>query len=430
MHAAGTPALDVEVILDTSGSMTSACSGSVPGVSSPEKIDCAKAGVRALLQGLWPCDATLSSCGFAAANGSGNLGGNVANPVDEVGLIAFPALSSTSSRQYEIDCKSTSTFAVTYPSSAGSGNSGYDIVGLSSDFRSSVGNTILNTSSNLVQAVNWAQCPGAAGSYSGGTTAIPSGTRYYNPSTAGSGSTTSTANTVTLSQATTLTGLTFDTSGTSGLSYTATVGVVSGSTWTSTGLTCTSSGGATCTISGSISEPAGTQLNLKIVSSGSGSSRNATWTISYTGPGGNYPGGDYYGLKVIGGQGSYLAGAITQAQYDLDHSSRPSVAKAIIVLSDGELNQPKSFTDTTPCNSANNAATTAKNDGIIIYSIAYNSALNCSDSSGTFLNTSGLTLMQRIASDSTTFHNQPAAGDLTAIFTHIAGDLNGLRFIG
>jgi hypothetical protein len=126
-----------------------------------------------------------------------------------------------------------------------------------------------------------------------------------------------------------------------------------------------------------------------------------------------------------------MAGAIAQAQYDLQHSNRANTQKAIIILSDGEMNQLGSWWDSYPCQSANNAATAAKSAGITIYSIAYNSVNNCTDTSGSsFYQTPGLTLMQKIATDSTTFYNQPAAGDLTAIFTHIAGDLNGLRFIG
>ena len=41
--------LNVEVILDNTQSMTQSCSATVTGISNPEKIDCAKAGVRALL---------------------------------------------------------------------------------------------------------------------------------------------------------------------------------------------------------------------------------------------------------------------------------------------------------------------------------------------------------------------------------------------
>ncbi len=435
VKAQATPPLDVEVILDTSNSMQSTCTSSVTGISTtPEKIDCAKAGVQALLQGLWPCYSTLQSCGTATATGGGELGANVSNAVDEVGLMAFPALSSTTSRPYEIDCQSTDSISDTYPNPPSGSQPGYDIVGLSSDYRPSDFNATLNsTTSNLVESVDWGQCPGQAGSYSGSSngSAIASGTHYYTVNAAGSGSTTSTANTITLSQAETLTGLTFDTSGTSsGYSYTATVGTVSGSTWTSTGLTCTSSGGNPCTSSGSISEPSGTKLNLKIVSGSGSGTRTGTWTVTYTGPAGLYPGGDFYGLKVIGGQGSYLAGAISEAQYLLDHAGRAGTTNAIIVLSDGELNSPHSWTDNTPCTTANNAATAAKNDGVLIYSIAYDSSGNCTDTSGSFHNATGITFMQDIASGSSTFFNQPSPGDLTTIFTHIAGDLTGLRFIG
>jgi Tfp pilus assembly protein PilX len=438
VKAQASPALNVEVILDTSQSMTNSCASSVTGINSPytpQKIDCAKAGVQALLLGLWPCYSTLSSCGASTAN-SGELGANVANPVDEVGLLAFPALSSTASRPYEIDCNSSDSFAVTYPNPPTGSQPGYDVVGLSSDYRSSDTGALNTTTSNLVEAIDWGQCPGAAGTYSGSSggtsTSMPSGTRYYTLNSSSSPSTTNTANTITLSQSQTLTGLTFDTSGTSsGLTYTATVGVVSGSSWTATAMTCTSSGGNPCTFSGSVSEPAGTMLNIQVVSSGSGSTRSGTWSVTYNAPGGVYPGGNYYGLKVIGGQGSYLAGAITEAQYVLDNSGRAGAVNVIIVLSDGALNSPHSWVDNTPCNTANNAATTAKSDGILIYSIGYDtSGGSCTDTSGTFHGASGATLMQSIASSSSTFFNQPTAGDLTTTFTHIAGDLGRLRFIG
>ena len=66
-------------------------------------------------------------------------------------------------------------------------------------------------------------------------------------------------------------------------------------------------------------------------------------------PGGTYPGGNYYGLKDIGGQGSYLAGAITEAQNVLNQNARTGATNAIVILSDGELNDPKSgFSTTTP----------------------------------------------------------------------------------
>jgi hypothetical protein len=97
------------------------------------------------------------------------------------------------------------------------------------------------------------------------------------------------------------------------------------------------------------------------------------------------------------------------------------------VLSDGELNDvpfANNGSDHTPCLSAFRAATAAKADGVTIYSIAYDSHLNCTDTSGTYRNTPGLTLMRNIASPATgshpTFFNQPNPGDLSDIFQQIA----------
>ena len=73
--------LDVMIILDTTASMNSAdpsCS-----ISEATRLDCALAGVRTLLNGLWPCAQSLSTCGDAVS-------GNVPNPVDEVRLMVSP----------------------------------------------------------------------------------------------------------------------------------------------------------------------------------------------------------------------------------------------------------------------------------------------------------------------------------------------------
>jgi Flp pilus assembly protein TadG len=238
------------VILDNTNSMEDDCSSTVTGINTrngPDKLDCAKAGMRTLLQTLWPCNSSLNSCGSATSNGSTQLGANVSSPADEVGLLVFPAISGnppskTTILNKEIDCNSSSTFTDTYPtyssytySSAKSDGGipasddylGYQAVGLSSDYRPSVANTTLNaTTSNIVEAVDWGQCSG-----------------------------------------------------------------------------------------------------------------------------GVYPGGDYYGIKDIGGQGSYLAGAITEAQHLLDQNARAGAQNAIIVESDGQMNNPKTFTDSNPCTS-------------------------------------------------------------------------------
>ena len=314
--------LNVEVILDNTGSMSSSCSGTVTGVSNPERIDCAKAGVRALLQALWPCTSSLTSCGAASPNSGGQLGANVAAPVDEVGMLVFPAISgnppSVSTVTKEVDCSSSSSFTTTYPAwtpytysstppnfgiPAGDQYLGYQAVGLSSDYRPSVANTTLNwTTSNLVESVDWGQCSGNA-----------------------------------------------------------------------------------------------------------------------------YPGNDYYGLKDIGGQGSYLAGSITEAQHLLDVNARPGATNAIVVLSDGQLNQPKTFTDNNPCTSAISAATQAKAAGTLIYTIAYGSSgTKCPDTSHSYTD---LQTMQDIASNSETFFDQPTNGGLTQAFQQVSTDLTDSRLI-
>jgi hypothetical protein len=308
--------LNVEVILDNTGSMNSGCSATVPGISSPDRLDCAKAGVQALLQALWPCNSSLASCGAATPNSGGQLGANVAAPVDEVGELVFPAMTgnppSATILNKEVDCNSASSFSTTYPTytpytyptaiPAGDHYLGYEAVGLSSDYRPSVANTTLSsTTSNVVEGVDWSQCSGGA-----------------------------------------------------------------------------------------------------------------------------YPGGDYYGLKRIGGQGSYLAGAITEAQYLLGLNARPGTTNAIIVLSDGQLNKPGTFTDNNPCHSAISAATAATAAGTTVYSIAYGAdSTACPD----VPSITALQTMQAIASNSETFYNQPTAGDLTQAFQQVATDLTDSRLI-
>jgi Flp pilus assembly protein TadG len=128
--------LDVMIIVDTTGSMNSSDSS----CSNATRLACALAGVQTLLNGLWPCPQNLANCG-AVTNG------NVANPLDEVGLMAFPGLTSTSEAHYDYSCSGTQPNTASYAASPV-----YQIVPLSSDYRTSVAATTLNTSSNLVIA--------------------------------------------------------------------------------------------------------------------------------------------------------------------------------------------------------------------------------------------------------------------------------------
>ena len=143
-------------------------------------------------------------------------------------------------------------------------------------------------------------------------------------------------------------------------------------------------------------------------------------------PGGVYPGGDYYGLKRPAGQGSYLAGAITEAQHLLNVNARPGATNAIIVLSDGALNKPATFTDNSPCHSAISAATQATAAGTTVYSIAYGAdGTACPDATSI----TALQTMTDIASNSETFYNQPSGSSLTAAFQQVATDLTDSRLI-
>jgi hypothetical protein len=138
--------LDVIVIVDTTGSMDDPCSGSVPGVSHPSLLDCAKAGVRALLTGLSPCPESLTDCGPIDSNG------HVQNPVDEVGLMTFPGLKTSTNVNKEFDCVSNiaSSELARYENSPV-----YLVVPMVSDYRTSASSGLNGGVSKLVKAVDW-----------------------------------------------------------------------------------------------------------------------------------------------------------------------------------------------------------------------------------------------------------------------------------
>jgi Flp pilus assembly protein TadG len=320
-HAAGTKPLDVFVILDTSQSMQYICEESIDGTpsipyvpmsgstpaSGPDKEECAKDGVQSLLEQLAPCASSVT-CGTDPMPNIDGANWTTSTPVDEVGVMVTPANTSEWA-SYEDNCNSTpgtsdSSDDLYLPWSEPTGGSlgaipagdstasvsgytasGYEAVGLSSDYRNSASttNTALNANSDLVKSVSSYSC----------------------------------------------------------------------------------------------SQPA-------------------------------TPGGDYYGVKVIGGHGSYLAGAITYAEYALLSATRAGMATPVIVIeSDGDLDSPTSDssywsqpgtsssigTSTSaayyeawwdPCLSAIEAADQAKAAGISIYSIEFDSADQaCSDDSTT-----------------------------------------------
>ena len=301
---------NVMVIIDTTASMQDSdptCQQST-GLSNPTQEDCAKSGVQTLLSALSPCSSALSSCGSVGSDG------NVANPVQEVGLLIFPGLSNSSYDVDEYNCQSTRL-------SAGNGitpyssTTNYSVVGLSSDYKTSDSASSLDAgSSNLVDAVSWAN------------------------------------------------------------------------------------------------------------------QSNCTTTK--------------YGLQDPGGEGTYYAGAIQQAQAAFPPSGpRSTVQNAIILLSDGNATasggQISSSLQPNQCSQAVNAAQAATQKGTWVFAIAYG-ALNsgCSSDGGAYTPCSAL---QAIASNSSDFYSDDAHGcassanpnltSLTQIFQNISTKLSTTRLL-
>jgi len=113
-------ALDIMIIVDTTGSMNS--SDSSCSISGATRLTCALAGVRALLSG-------LSTTG------------------DYVGLMVFPGLTSATQAQYDYSCNNTSPAIASYKNSPV-----YQVLGLANTYKATPTATTLSTSSNLVIA--------------------------------------------------------------------------------------------------------------------------------------------------------------------------------------------------------------------------------------------------------------------------------------
>ena len=174
--AGGTPhPLDIQMVVDTSGSMRDHCAAKVPGIPStstlPTKLDCANAGVRALLQNLLPCSQTQLACQGDPANPL-----NVFNPIDRVGLMIFPAMKiAPSSGSLARDPNNVVTSETNCADDVTSSNLTYSttsstnqVVPLSGDYRTSDTATSLNPNSSLSQAVWWKNCPGQVYPIGGG----------------------------------------------------------------------------------------------------------------------------------------------------------------------------------------------------------------------------------------------------------------------
>lgn len=385
--------MNVVVVVDTTGSMGPPgapsgdpyCTATVAGINppyQPDKLDCAKAGVRAMLQALDPCSNDVSPC---------------PNVADNVGLVAFPAITGNLT-------------TVTSPTCTGSGR----------NQQCTTGTYGLQSSVNSAYEGYETDCPSTAPTASSDTfqdTYPPYQPWTYNPSSPTDG-----IPTVNF----------YDTSralytGPSGSNFYAD------------------------DFPGYEMVPLSNDYRTSDSSGLNTSSKDVEAVYWGQCAGGNYPGGDYYGLKDITEyanihEGTYMAGAITEAQYMLSQAptrvglAGQPVTNAIVILSDGGMDEPQSsidgvdpssagnqgWSDPDPCANAEQAATQAKAAGTVIYSIAYDASGYCTDSGSNGINVTATALMQNLATDPTTdYFNQTGAGDLTAVFSAIGTSLSG-----
>ena len=146
---------NIAILVDTTQSMNDTDSDSQ---CSTTRIKCALSGVQTLLEGMSACSYSLSSCGSVTSGSSG--AGNVSNAIDHVALFTFPnATQSTISDDYGCNGSNPSPQGYTFPTAGassyapGSSTATYEVVGFSSDFKTSGSTSSLSTSSDIVKSV-------------------------------------------------------------------------------------------------------------------------------------------------------------------------------------------------------------------------------------------------------------------------------------
>jgi hypothetical protein len=162
---------NIALILDTTRSMQDTDSDSQCNSS---RLACALAGAQTFLQNLAPCAASESTCGTAT-------GGNVSNSVDRISVFTFPnATQTTVDNDYNCSGTSPTIQPYTFPTagsttySPGSTTATYQVVGFSSDYKTSDSTSSLYGSSDVVKSVGGKsgctglQDPGGEGTYYAG----------------------------------------------------------------------------------------------------------------------------------------------------------------------------------------------------------------------------------------------------------------------
>jgi len=143
-----------------------------------------------------------------------------------------------------------------------------------------------------------------------------------------------------------------------------------------------------------------------------------------------------------GGVTSY-ATALEKAQGELAAHGRPEAPDVIVFLSDGAANYGPSYYSNSsnyrrrPCRQGVTSAGAIKSAGTTIYSIGYdldaqNGGANVCESFTGADESPSITAyeaLRQIASDSSTFFNKPAPGDLSVIYTTIASEIGGARLV-
>ena len=209
----GSAPWNIVIIVDTTASMTSIDSSSE--CSSQTRLACSLQGVQSFLldQNLYPCSATAGCGGSDTQTAITALpaSGNYPNPLNRVALFTFPVMETNGTNPIDDDfnCSGTNpsippvdsssqsyggyqfpkTTDTTYvppasgilinptpsPSSTkGAYNASYQVVGFSTDYKTSNSATALNSSSYLVEAIGGKsgctsmQAPGGLGTYYAG----------------------------------------------------------------------------------------------------------------------------------------------------------------------------------------------------------------------------------------------------------------------
>jgi hypothetical protein len=142
MKGATVEPYNVAIVVDSTNSMTKTDSDSNCNNS---RINCALAGVRVLLQGLSPCPPNQVNCGTVT-------GGAVANSVDRVSLYTFPPVT-TATVADDYNCSGNAPTIVGYTAPTLPASATYQIIGFSSDYRTSGTAGTLNSTSKLVDAI-------------------------------------------------------------------------------------------------------------------------------------------------------------------------------------------------------------------------------------------------------------------------------------